>query len=168
MPIEIVTALIAALVALITTTVTATVAWKKIIKESGKWLLDLRSSVEIEQYKLRVKNYEILIKLLSNLTSKSPLFNPKDVHETGASINTWLYSSGGLCSDKNTYAAAVGLRNACTNWKEGGSPSEIWTWRDLTINCMRSDLYQQKLDKFDFEQSASYLKRLQDDVQQNS
>jgi hypothetical protein len=164
MSIEIITALIAASVALATTVVTGFIAWKKFVKESGRWLFDLRSSVEVEQYKLRVEQYDKLVKYLINLTSKSPRFNPDEAHQTASEINKWLYSSGGLCADKNTYAAVVGLRNACTKWKEGGTPNDIWMWRDLAINCMRKDLYQRNLAEFNFEETSSYIEKLKNEL----
>ena len=161
---EIITALIAAAVALATTVITSFIAWKKIVKESGRWLLDLRSSVEVDQYKLRVEQYDILIKCFINLTSKSPQFNPDEAHQTAIFINNWIYSAGGLCADKNTYAAVVGLRNACSKWKEGGTPNDIWMWRDLAINSMRKDLYQQNLAEFNFDETSSYIEKLKNEL----
>ena len=166
MPVELQTALIAASVALITAAITGFFTWTQIRRERTKWLIDLKSSYAIELYKVRIVEYSKLIKIIGKLSShSSTALTPEITHNIANEINNWFYSTGGLCADKNTRGAILGLRRACSKWERGKFPPEIRQWGYAAVFSMRRDLDIIGLEAFDPNDVTPLLEQIKKEIE---
>jgi hypothetical protein len=164
---EVQAALVAAGVALVTSGIGGFLTLGQLRRERTKWLVELKTAYATELYKKRLEEYPKISVILQRLSSRAtePL-TPAIAEEVAAEINTWFYSTGGLCADQSTRGALLGLRETCLNWRHGPLPDDIWAWRDAAIFTLRRDLDLQGLESFAPEDRAPLLESLQSEMKQ--
>jgi hypothetical protein len=170
MPPETQAALIAGAVSLITATITAiiggSIALKRMRREQGKWLTELKSTYAAELYQARLAAYPHMQEIMGQLSSQAqePL-TPAQAHHVAQQINQWIYSSGGLVAETSTRAAILGLRDACAAWHEGPPPQEILEWRNAALFLLRRDLDVLGLESRDaLKDRTSLLAKIQTEI----
>jgi hypothetical protein len=85
--------------------------------------------------------------------------------EVACELNSWFYSSGGMCADASTRGAILGLRRCCQTWATTGNrPKETNEFRNLAIYLLRRDLDVGGLEEYDFQNPSTMLEKLKADL----
>jgi hypothetical protein len=169
MPTELVASLVSAAVALLIAVASGSLTWTQVRRERRKWLVDAKVSLSVETHKVRLASYPAAFRALAALSHGSANRADSDkAGEVATALNDWLYSAGGMCASAVTRGAILGLRQICRRWsKDGGDrPEELYGLRNLALSALRLDLDLPGLESYDFDDSATLLRQLQDDVHQ--
>ncbi len=138
---EVQSGIIAAVVALITAGATASLTWQQMRRERRRWLYEIKTTFSVELYKARMTDYAVLSKILMELsTTRRDKLTVTAAHQVAASINEWMYGSGGLLASARTRKAGWALRDRLLRWKTGSQPKDITEVRTLLMWSMRADL----------------------------
>lgn len=138
---ELQSGIIAAVVALITAGATASLTWQQMRRERARWLYDIKTTFSVELYRARMADYAELSKILMELsTTRREKLTVAAAHQIAASINEWMYGSGGLLASARTRKAGWALRDRLLRWKTGPQPKDIMEVRTLLMWSMRADL----------------------------
>ena len=163
---EITAAIIAAIIALLTSIATAGVALMQLRREMKKWKTDFRSVVEVEHLKMRLQHYPSAYAILGELSSQYPeKLTAERATRLLQEINKWFYSQGGLCADKSTRGAIIGLREALASWSEKQNTSGILHWRDLCVFYLRRDIHLHGLEDYSMEDMSSSYEKLKKEME---
>ncbi|MFD3451720.1 hypothetical protein ACFWVC_06025 [Streptomyces sp. NPDC058691] len=162
---QVVAAVVSGVVGLVVGGGTAWLAWAQIRREQGKWRTDLKSAWALEVHKARLAAYPEAFEILRPLSTRNGVVTPEAAGEVARRLNDWLYSGGGLCADRTTRGALLGLREGCDAWQRSGTqPGDLYRWRDLTMVFLRRDLDVRGLESYDFTLGATLLRTLEDEI----
>jgi len=132
-------AIIAGVVGVLTSLLASYLTWRV---ERRKWLVGLKSNLQVELQKTRLQSYPSVFQVLekvsslerSNVTSDMALQLRKE-------FNEWLYSAGGMAAEASTRAAIIVLREAMATWASTGlAPDEFVLWRNRALVLLRRDI----------------------------
>lgn len=167
MPPELLTAVISASVALATSVLAGLITWLQIRREARKWAIDLRAAIELEHLKIRIPQFAQASEIIGRLSStRAQSLGADELGRVGQDLNSWFYSAGGLCADKSTRGAILGLRDACLKWTPGKALQDVWGWRDAALFYLRRDIHLGGLDTFDPKDTASSLAKLREEMRE--
>jgi hypothetical protein len=165
---EVSTAVISGLIALVIATIGAVVNLGQLRRERDRWLVDAKMSWTNELYKVRLARYPAAFEILRSLShGNTTALTPQIAGAVALDLNEWFYSAGGMAADATTRGAILGLRQACAGWaREGGKrPRELMAFRNLAIQCLRRDIDLHGNEKYDFDQPATMLASLRQELQ---
>ncbi|GAA1705132.1 hypothetical protein GCM10009680_52450 [Streptomyces yatensis] len=162
---QVASALISGLVALVVGGTTGALTWFQLRRDQNKWRVDLKSAWALELHKARLESYPEIFSTLLQLSHYSSPITREIASEVSRSLNTWFYSTGGMCADKTTRGAILGLRKCCSKWARTGSePTDFYRWRNLTVALLRRDLDIAGLESYDFKPDATLLSTLEEEL----
>jgi hypothetical protein len=165
---QITTALLSGIiVALIVVAGIGALAWAQIRNEHERWSADAKVARALELHKARLASYPVAMEAIAPLSTHCRAALTAEVAgEVAEKLNTWLYSTGGMCADATTRAAVLGLRDSCQTWaaKGGARPPQLYEFRNLTIAYLRLDLDLPGLEPFDPHRGVTLLAKLRDDL----
>jgi hypothetical protein len=161
-------ALIAGFVALAVAVGGGLVVWFQIRREHERWLADVKVAWAVELRKARLAAYPAAFAAIAPLsTHHRPALTAEVAGDVAEQLNTWLYSTGGMCADATTRGAVLGLRDSCNTWATTGGtrPPQLYEFRNLTITFLRQDLDLAGLESYEFHRSVALLRQLRDDLE---
>ncbi|MEU6342890.1 hypothetical protein ABZ883_18345 [Streptomyces sp. NPDC046977] len=162
---QVVAAAVSGLVALVVGAGTGWLTWAQIRREREKWRTDLKTAWALEVHKARLAAYPRAFEVLRALSTLDGAVAPEAAGEVARELNDWLYSAGGLCADRTTRGALLGLRAGCDAWRRTGEqPPDLYRWRDLTMVHLRRDLDVRGLESYDFTPGATLLRTLEEEL----
>ena len=108
---QVVTALISGLIALVVAGGSGLLTWTQIRRERNKWQVEIKTAYALELHKTRLGSYpEVFRTLLKISHGTGGTINAETAAEVARELNSWLYSTGGMCADELTRGAILGLR----------------------------------------------------------
>ncbi len=166
MEVQIQAALISAAISLIAAISSIIFNIYQIRREKKKWLFELKTSYSEELYKARLATYPRVFQIVGNLShAASERVTPEKAREIAGELNDWNYSAGGLCADKRTRGALLGLRQACLEWGTSENmPYDLYQWRNILLLYLRNDLDLKGLEEYDPSDRKSLLLELQSEA----
>lgn len=163
---QVATALISGFIALVVAGGSGLLTWSQVRRERTKWLVDLKAAYTLELYKTRLNSYPELLTMIAGLSTRT--IDSVTTGQAGAiatSLNSWLYSTGGLCADSRSRAAVVALRELCDSWaKSGQRPEELYRIRNAVLAFLRHDLDLGDPESYDFSNTSTLLSELQEEL----
>jgi hypothetical protein len=167
MPSSLVAPLISAAVALMIATVSSTLTVLQVRRERRKWLIDTKLSSSMELFKLRISTYPAAFQAIAGLShGASTAITGDKAGVVAGQLNDWLYSGGGMCASATTRGAILGLRQGCQQWQKSGvKPEGLYTFRNLALAFLRLDLDLEGLEEYKFDDTSTWLKKLERDLQ---
>jgi hypothetical protein len=168
---QVTTALIAGFVALVVAVGGGVLTWAQVRRERERWIADVKVAWALELRRARLAAYPAAFQAIAPLsTHRRSTLTAEVASEVAEKLNTWLYSTGGMCADATTRGAVLGLRDSCAKWASVGDarPPQLYEFRNLTITFLRRDLDLRGLDAYDdaydFQRNVTLLNKLRDDL----
>jgi hypothetical protein len=164
-PTEVTTILLSGLVALAVTIGVCALTRDQIRRERQRELVDARVARALELHRTRLASYPAALEAMAPLSAHNRADLTAEVGgEVGRKLNTWLYSTGGMCADATTRGAILGLRDSCDKWAAGGGqrPPQLYEFRTLAITFLRRDLDLAGPDPLELRRNATLLGKLRD------
>lgn len=163
---QIISALISGIVALVVAIIGGLLTWSQVRRERIKWLVDLKAAYTLKLYEARLNSYPKLLRIMSKVSTRSiTSVTAADAQTVAGELNSWFYSTGGLCADSRTRGAVLGLRECCDLWARSGTrPKEFFEIRNAVLIFMRHDLDLGGLESYDFSNTSTLLAELQADL----
>jgi hypothetical protein len=166
-PPAVTTTVIAAFVALLVAAGAGLLTWGQIRRERQQWLVEVKVAWALELHKTRLVAYPGAFEAIAPLsTPHRAALTAEVAGQVAKELNTWLYSTGGMCADSTTRGAMLGLRDSCDKWAaNGGSrPAQLYEFRNLAIVFLRRDLDLTGPDSFDVHRHVALLAKLREDL----
>jgi hypothetical protein len=141
--------------------------WAQIRRERDRWITDVTVAWALELRKTRLAAYPAVFEAIAPLsTHRRAALTAEVAGEVAEKLNTWLYSTGGMCADAATRGAVLGLRDSCNRWATAGGsrPPQLYEFRNLTITFLRRDLDLAGLESYNFHSDVTLLGKLRDDL----
>lgn len=163
MELQLQTAAIAAVVALATATTASIVTWHV---ERRKWLTALKTSLQVELHKERLRTYPAVFTILSRLShATEPRVTRSSAGDVAKELNDWMYSAGGLTAEASTRGAVLGLRHSLREWhRSGDRPDDLYFWRNMTLLLLRRDIDIAGLEAVDGDNMGPLLAQVRRDA----
>jgi hypothetical protein len=164
---QVATALIAGFVALVVAVGGGVLTWAQVRRERERWLADVKVAWALELRRARLAAYPAAFEAIAPLsTHRRSTLTGEVAAEVAEKLNSWLYSTGGMCADATTRGAVLGLRDSCSRWATIGDtrPPQLYEFRNLTITFLRRDLDLGGLEPYDFQRNVTVLNKLRDDL----
>jgi hypothetical protein len=162
------TALTAGFVALVVVAAgIGVLTWTQIRRERQRLLVEVEVARAVALHKTRLAAYPHAFEAIAPLSTHHRAALTAEVAGNVASgLNTWLYSTGGMCADATTRGAMLGLRDSCDRWAtNGGSrPPQLYEFRNLAVTFLRRDLDLVGPEPFEVHRHVSLLAKLRDDL----
>jgi hypothetical protein len=120
-----------------------------------------------ELHKMRLSSYPEVFRILAGLSHGSGKPVTAEVaSDVAKELNSWFYSTGGMCADGTTRGAILGLRKSCERWAQTGQrPNELYGFRNVAIAFLRRDLdVGGRNESYDFDSDSTLLGRLREDL----
>jgi hypothetical protein len=159
---QVLTALISGLVALVVAGGGGLITWTQIRRERDKWQVEIKTAYALELHKTRLSSYPEVFCILSRLSHGADVAVSAEIAgEVARELNSWFYSTGGMCADETTRGAILGLRVACEQWaRTRTKPPETYAIRNIAIRFLRRDLDLEGLESYDFDKPSTILQKL--------
>src|SRR5262249_19732013 len=154
-------------VALVVATGGGVLTWAQIRRERDRWVTDVTVTWALELRKTRLATYPAAFEAIAPLsTPRRAALTAEVAGEVAEKLNTWLYSTGGMCADATTRGAVLGLRDSCNRWATAGGsrPPQLYEFRNLTITFLRRDLDLACLEAYNFHSDGTLLGQLRADL----
>jgi hypothetical protein len=140
----------------------------QIRRERRLWLTDVKLAWSLELHKARLAAYPAAFAAMAPLsTHHRPTLTPEVAADVAEELNTWLYSTGGMCAEATTRGAILGLRDSCDRWASSDAlsrPPQLYEFRNLAITFLRRDLDLGEVEAFDLDSQMTLLNRLRGDL----
>jgi hypothetical protein len=165
---QVLTALISGVVALVVAGGSGFLTWAQIRRERNKWQIEVKTAYALELHKARLASYPEVFRILFRIShGPGGEATPETAGEVAQELNSWFYSTGGMCADATTRGAIIGLRSSLDRWsREGGRrPREIYEFRNLALAFLRRDLDVGGLESYDFEKPITMLEKLKAELE---
>jgi hypothetical protein len=159
---QVLTALISGLIALVVAGGTGLLTLIQIRRERDKWQIEIKTAYALELHKTRLGSYPEVFRILLKLShGAGGTINAETAAEVAKELNSWFYSTGGMCAEETTRGAILGLRVTCEQWANTGTrPAELYAIRNIALRFLRRDLDLEGLESYDFDKPSTILQKL--------